>query len=148
MANSSTTPQAKQGYTPFFKADGTPFTRAERKAANKAKFAAEQAALRKAKADAKAKAKAAKSEPAAPAKTAKSDKSDRIHLDNLKDWVAEHPKRKTVSKVEIDDWMARSGNTKTGKRLARKGQIDSGLSRRNNKLEAQAQFKGGQLAAL
>jgi|LUMP01.1.fsa_nt_gb FKBP-type peptidyl-prolyl cis-trans isomerase len=139
MANSAT--PSKTFYTPTHKADGTKLSRAERKAANKAKWAAEQAAKRKAskskkKTKAKAKVKTAEVKPSA----------DRMKLTDIKQWSEAHPTRKTMSALDLSDWMTQ-GRTKTAKRLDRKGRIDSQMSKRNNRLEVQAQYKGGQLAA-
>ena len=138
MANSAT--PSKTFYTPTHKADGTKLSREERRAANKAKWAAEQAAKRKAsKSKKKTKAKKAKAAVApapAPSKTA--------HRTNLEQWLKDNPNRQTMKLGEFEQL---GGRTKMAKRLDRKGRTDSGLSKRNNKLEVQAQYKGGQLAA-
>ena len=138
MATSAT--PSKTFYTPTHKADGTKLSREERRAANKAKWAAEQAAKRKAsKSKKKTKAKKAKAAVApapAPSKTA--------HRTNLEQWLKDNPNRQTMKLGEFEQL---GGRTKMAKRLDRKGRTDSGLSKRNNKLEVQAQYKGGQLAA-
>lgn len=140
MANSAT--PSKTFYTPTHKADGTPLTRAERKAANKAKWAAEQAAKRaeraKSKSKKKTKAKKAKAAVApapAPSKTA--------HRTNIEQWLKDNPNRQTMKLGEFEQL---GGRTKMAKRLDRKGRTDSGLSKRNNRLEVQAQYKGGTLS--
>ena len=138
MANSAT--PSKTFYTPTHKADGTKLSREERRAANKAKWAAEQAAKRKAsKSKKKTKAKKAKAAVApapAPSKTA--------HRTNLEQWLKDNPNRQTMKLGEFEQL---GGRTKMAKRLDRKGRTDSGLSKRNNRLEVQAQYKGGQLSA-
>ena len=158
MSTSSSSPsEAKQGYTPFFKSDGTKLTKAERRAANKAKFAAEQAAKRKAS-KSKTKKKLTKAErsainkakwaaeQAAKSKSKTKTKTARLNVEAIKEWSAAHPDRKTVTPLDLADWSPQS-KTKTAKALDRKGRTDSGLSKRNNKLEVQDQYKGGQLAA-
>ena len=160
MSTSSSSPsEAKSGYTPFFKSDGTPLSKAERRAANKAKFAAEQAAKRKAS-KSKTKKKPTKAERSAinkakwaaeqaaksKSKTKTKPKTARLKVDAIKEWSAAHPDRKTVTPLDLADWSPQS-KTKTAKALDRKGRSDSGMSKRNNKLEVQAQYKGGQLAA-
>lgn len=137
----SNSPKSTEFYTPTHKADGTKLSREERRAANKAKWAAEQAAKRKAagsksKKKTKAKVKTAEVKPSA----------DRMKLTDIKQWSEAHPTRKTMSPLDLSDWMTQK-RTKTAKALDRKGRIDSGMSKRNNKLEVQAQYKGGQLAA-
>jgi hypothetical protein len=135
MANSAT--PSKTFYTPTHKADGTKLSKAERRAANKAKWAAEQAAKRKAsKSKKKTKAKVKTAVAPAPSKTA--------HRTNLEQWLKDNPNRQTMKLGEFEQL---GGRTKMAKRLDRKGRTDSGLSKRNNKLEVQAQYKGGQLAA-
>ena len=149
MAKSNTTTpkstEAPTTYTPTHcPKTGRKLTKEERRAANKAKWAKEQAALaakRKKAKDAKAKAKANKptaKKAAAPAPTAK-----RVPVADVKRWMEQHPNRKTVSTVDITDWMALPANTKVGKRLSRKNTLDAQMSKRNNKLEVQAQRKGG-----
>lgn len=137
MANSAT--PSKTFYTPTHKADGTKLSREERRAANKAKWAAEQAAKRKAsKSKKKTKAKKAKAAVApapAPSKTA--------HRTNLEQWLKDNPNRQTMKLGEFEQL---GGRTKMAKRLDRKGRTDSGLSKRNNRLEVQAQYKGGTLS--
>jgi len=137
MAKSNSTTTAP--YTPTHcPKTGRKFTKDERRANNKAKWLAEQAAKSKAKSKTKPKTKS-KPAAAAPEKT--------IKVEAVKGWMADNPKRKQFTAVDITDWMALKGNTKTGKRLANKGKIDSQMSKRNNKLESQAQRKGGTIAA-
>lgn len=138
----SNSPKSTDFYTPTHKADGTKLSREERRAANKAKWAAEQAAKRKAskskkktKATKATKAKAAVAPAPAPSKTA--------HRTNLEQWLKDNPNRQTM---KLGEWEQLGGRTKTAKRLDRKGRTDSGLSKRNNKLEVQAQYKGGSLS--
>jgi len=136
----SNSPKSTEFYTPMFAADGRKLSKAERRAANKAKWAAEQAAKRKAsKSKKKTKAKKAKAAVApapAPSKTA--------HRTNLEQWLKDNPNRQTMKLGEFEQL---GGRTKMAKRLDRKGRTDSGLSKRNNRLEVQAQYKGGQLSA-
>ena len=140
MAKSNSTTTAS--YTPTHcPKTGRKFTKDERRANNKAKWLAEQAAKAKARKADKPKGKS-KPKPAPVAKQA-----DRVPVAQVQAWIAAHPKRKTVSAVDITDWTATASNTKVGKRLANKGKIDSQMSRRNNKLESQAQRKGGTIAA-
>jgi len=138
----SNSPKSTEFYTPTHKADGTKLSREERRAANKAKWAAEQAAKRaeqaKSKSKKKTKAKKAKADVApapAPSKTA--------HRTNLEQWLKDNPNRQTMKLGEFEQL---GGRTKMAKRLDRKGRTDSGLSKRNNKLEVQAQYKGGTLS--
>ncbi len=139
----SNSPKSTEFYTPTHKADGTKLSREERRAANKAKWAAEQAAKRAEQ----AKSKSKKKTKAKKAKVAEAKPSDnRMKLTDIQKWSEANPTRKTVSPLDLSEWMAQ-GRTKTAKRLDRKGRTDSGLSKRNNKLEVQAQYKGGQLAA-
>ena len=141
----SNSPKSTEFYTPQFAADGRKLSRAERKAANKAKWAAEQAAKRKAagsKSKKKTKAKKAK---AAVAPAPAPSKTVRLKVEEIKQWSAAHPSRKTVTPLDLSEWMAQ-GRTKTAKRLDRKGRTDSGLSKRDNRLEVQAQYKGGTLS--
>lgn len=149
MAKSNTTPKSTEApttYTPTHcPKTGRKLTKEERRAANKAKWAKEQAALAAKRKKAKeAKAKANKptakkaAAPAAPAPTAK-----RVPVADVKRWMEQHPNRKTVSTVDITDWLAAPANTKVGKRLSRKNTLDAQMSKRNNKLEVQAQRKGG-----
>ena len=120
----------------MFAADGTKLSKAERRAANKAKWAAEQAAKRKAsKSKKKTKAKVKTAVAPAPSKTA--------HRTNLEQWLKDNPNRQTMKLGEFEQL---GGRTKMAKRLDRKGRTDSGLSKRNNKLEVQAQYKGGTLS--
>ena len=135
MANSAT--PSKTFYTPTHKADGTKLSLEERRAANKAKWAAEQAAKRKASKSKKKtkKAKAAVAPAPAPSKTA--------HRTNLEQWLKDNPNRQTMKLGEFEQL---GGRTKMAKRLDRKGRTDSGLSKRNNRLEVQAQYKGGTLS--
>jgi len=135
----SNSPKSTEFYTPMFAADGRKLSKAERRAANKAKWAAEQAAKRKAsKSKKKTKAKKAKAAVApapAPSKTA--------HRTNLEQWLKDNPNRQTMKLGEFEQL---GGRTKMAKRLDRKGRTDSGLSKRNNRLEVQAQYKGGTLS--
>jgi membrane protein involved in colicin uptake len=135
----SNSPKSTEFYTPMFAADGRKLSKAERRAANKAKWAAEQAAKRKAsKSKKKSKAKKAKAAVApapAPSKTA--------HRTNLEQWLKDNPNRQTMKLGEFEQL---GGRTKMAKRLDRKGRTDSGLSKRNNRLEVQAQYKGGTLS--
>jgi hypothetical protein len=134
MANSAT--PSKTFYTPTHKADGTKLSKAERRAANKAKWAAEQAAKRKAsKSKKKTKAKVKTAVAPAPSKTA--------HRTNLEQWLKDNPNRQTMKLGEFEQL---GGRTKMAKRLDRKGRTDSGLSKRDNRLEVQAQYKGGTLS--
>jgi hypothetical protein len=134
MANSAT--PSKTFYTPTHKADGTKLSREERRAANKAKWAAEQAAKRKAsKSKKKTKAKVKTAVAPAPSKTA--------HRTNLEQWLKDNPNRQTMKLGEFEQL---GGRTKMAKRLDRKGRTDSGLSKRDNRLEVQAQYKGGTLS--
>lgn len=127
----------------MFAADGKKLSKAERRAANKAKWAAEKAAKRaeqakqsKSKKKTKAKkAKAAVAPAPAPSKTA--------HRTNLEQWLKDNPNRQTMKLGEFEQL---GGRTKMAKRLDRKGRTDSGLSKRNNRLEVQAQYKGGTLS--
>ena len=171
MANSAT-PKAKSGYTSFFKSDGTPLTKAERSAANKAKWAADQKAKSKtkAKSDTKltraersvinkakfaeqqaakrkewAKAKASKSKTKTKAKSAPAPKPATIKVKDVKSWMSDNPRRKQFTAIDITDWMAQP-KSKTAKTLDRKGKSDSGLSKRDNRLEVQAQYIGGNRA--
>lgn len=139
----SNSPKSTEFYTPMFAADGNKLSKADRRAANKAKWAAEKAAKRAEQAKSKSKkktkakkAKAAEAPAPAPSKTA--------HRTNLEQWLKDNPNRQTLKLGEFEQL---GGRTKMAKRLDRKGRTDSGLSKRNNKLEAQAQYKGGQLAA-
>jgi hypothetical protein len=138
----SNSPKSTDFYTPMFAADGTKLSKAERRAANKAKWAAEQAAKRaeqaKSKSKKKTKAKAKVAEAVKPT-------NQRMKLTDIQQWSEAHPTRKTVSPLDLSDWMAQ-GRTKTAKRLDRKGRTDSGLSKRDNRLEVQAQYKGGTLS--
>tara|TARA_R100001510_G_C7585884_1_gene157235 strand:- start:3 stop:410 length:408 start_codon:yes stop_codon:yes gene_type:complete len=132
----SNSPKSTEFYTPTHKADGTKLSREERRAANKAKWAAEQAAKRKAsKSKKKTKAKVKTAVAPAPSKTA--------HRTNLEKWLKDNPNRQTMKLGEFEQL---GGRTKTAKALDRKGRTDSGLSKRNNKLEVQAQYKGGTLS--
>jgi hypothetical protein len=146
MAKSNSTTTTAP-YTPTHcPATGRKFTKEERRANNQAKWLAEQAAKAKARKADKAKAKASKPK-SKPAAAPVAKQADRIPVAQVQAWIAAHPKRKTVSTVDIAEWMPTAANTKTGKRLANKGKIDSQMSKRNNKLEAQAQRKGGTIAA-
>lgn len=141
MENSKSTTAAP--YTPTHcPKSGRKFTKDERRANNKAKWLSEQAAKAKARKAAKPKGK---SKP--KSKPVSKQGIDRIPVEQVKQWIAAHPKRKTVSAVDITDWTATASNTKVGKRLANKGKIDSQMSKRNGKLEVQAQRKGGTVAA-
>lgn len=139
----SNSPKSTEFYTPMFAADGKKLSKAERRAANKAKWAAEKAAKRaeqakqsKSKKKTKAKkAKAAVAPAPAPSKTA--------HRTNLEQWLKDNPNRQTMKLGEFEQL---GGRTKMAKRLDRKGRTDSGLSKRNNRLEVQAQYKGGTLS--
>lgn len=142
MAKSNST--TKSFYTPTHKADGTKLSREERRAANKAKWAAEQAAKRKA-AGSKSKKKTKANKASAVKAEAVKPTNQRMKLADIKQWSEAHPTRKTLSPLDLSDWMAQ-GRTKTAKRLDRKGRLDSGMSKRNNKLEVQAQYKGGTLS--
>ena len=148
MAKSnSTTPKSADTYTPSHcPKTGRKFTKDERRANNKAKWLAEQAAKAKARKADKAKAKASKPK-SKPKSAPVAKQADRIPVADVQRWMEQHPQRKTVSTVDITDWMASASNTKTGKRLANKGKIDSQMSKRNGKLEVQAQRKGGTVAA-
>lgn len=164
--------KAKSGYTPFFKSDGTPLTKAERSAANKAKWAADQKAKSKtkAKSDDKltraersvinkakfaeqqaakrkewSKAKAAKAKTKTKAKSAPAPKPATIKVKDVKNWMSDNPRRKQFTAIDITDWMAQP-KSKTAKTLDRKGKSDSGLSKRDNRLEVQAQYIGGNRA--
>lgn len=119
---------------------GRKFTKDERRANNKAKWLSEQAAKAKARKASKPKGKS-KSKPTS--KTVSKQGIDRIPVEQVKQWIAAHPKRKTVSAVDITDWTSIKANTKTGKRLAKKGKIDSGMSKANTRTEAHAQMVGG-----
>ena len=142
MENSKSTTTTAP-YTPTHcPKSGRKFTKDERRANNKAKWLSEQAAKAKARKAAKPKGKSKpKSNPVSK------QGIDRIPVEQVKQWLAAHPKRKTVSAVDITDWTAKASNTKVGKRLANKGKIDSQMSKRNSKLEVQAQRKGGMVAA-
>ena len=135
----SNSPKSSEFYTPTHKADGTKLSRAERKAANKAKFAAEQAAKRAAKPKTKRKAKTKQ-----PAKvTATATKPKAVKVEAVLGWMADNPKRKQFTSVDISDWMTTKANTKTGKRLANKNLIDTQMSKANQKTETHAQMVGG-----
>lgn len=144
MAKSNST-KSTEFYTPMFAADGTKLSKAERRAANKAKWAAEQAAKRAEQAKSKSKKKKAKKAKAAVAPAPAPSKTVRMKVEDIKQWSAAHPSRKTVTPLDLSDWVAQ-GRTKTAKRLDRKGRTDSGLSKRDNRLEVQAQYKGGTLS--
>lgn len=140
----SNSPKSTEFYTPMFAADGKKLSKAERRAANKAKWAAEKAAKRaeqakqaksKSKKKTKAKAKAAVAPAPAPSKTA--------HRTNLEQWLKDNPNRQTMKLGEFEQL---GGRTKMAKRLDRKGRMDSQMSKRNNRLEVQAQYKGGTLS--
>jgi len=170
----NSSPKAKSGYTPFFKSDGTPLTKSERSAANKAKWAAEQKAKAKSKTKAKSdtkltraekslinkakfaeqqaakrkewdKAKAAKAKTKPKAKSAPAAKPTTIKVKDVKGWMADNPRRKQFTAIDITDWMAQP-KSKTAKTLDRKGKSDSGMSKRDNRLEVQAQYIGGNRA--
>ena len=144
MAKSNST-KSTDCYTPTHcPKTGRKFTKEERRAANKLKFKKEQEARRAALAKQKKAEKAAKSKKTkAPATPAPSKTAQTVHRDNIEKWLADNPKRKTMKLGEFEQL---TGRTKMAKRLDRKGRTDSGLSKRNNKLEVQAQYKGGTLA--
>ena len=133
MAKSNSTTTAP--YTPTHcPKTGRKFTKDERRANNKAKWLAEQAAKPKSKT--KRKAPAAK-----PTATAAKPKA--VKVEAVLGWMADNPKRKQFTSVDITDWMATKANTKTGKRLANKNLIDTQMSKANRKTETHAQMVGG-----
>jgi hypothetical protein len=144
MANSAT--PSKTFYTPTHKADGTKLSREERRAANKAKWAAEQAAKRAEQAKSKSKKKTKATKRKATKTEAVKTTNPRMKLTDIQQWSAAHPSRKTVTPLDLAEWGSQAANTKTGKRLSNKGRIDSEMSKRNGKLEVQAQRKGGTLS--
>lgn len=139
----SNSPKSTEFYTPMFAADGSKLSKAERRAANKAKWAAEKAA--KAKAAGSKSKKKTKATKAAVAPAPAPSKTVRLKVEDIKQWSEANPTRKTVTPLDLSDWMTQK-KSKTAKALDRKGRIDSGMSKRNNKLEVQAQYKGGTLA--
>jgi hypothetical protein len=139
MAKSNST--SKSFYTPTHcPKTGRKFTKEERRAANKAKWIAEQAAKAK-----KRDASKSKSKTKTKAKSTPAESNQRMKLADIKSWSEANPTRKTISQLDLSDWMTQK-KSKTAKALDRKGKIDSGMSKRNNKLEVQAQYKGGTLA--
>jgi hypothetical protein len=105
--NTHASPKATKAtpYTPTHTADGRKLTRAERKAANRAKWAAEQAARKadapKPKGKGKRKGKQAPKPAPAPAPAAKQAP---MKVAALKAWMEANPRRKQVTAQEVAEF--------------------------------------------
>lgn len=110
--NTHASPKATKAtpYTPTHTADGRKLTRAERKAANRAKWAAEQAARKadapKPKGKGKRKGKQAPKPAPAPAATQapKPAKPLKCSTSYIKGWMAAHPRRRSFTLEEVIEW--------------------------------------------